>query len=103
MTWGMYTTSLASVMALVSSTGACIAAYLLWRRSRSTSCEKLSARLTAAESMIEALCSDVKAIRQARAMAASREKKRAETDDPEAKRAAALRALQPRIGGFPHA
>lgn len=53
--------------------------------------------------MIEALSAECKAIRMARNMAAHRQRKReaeAESlpDDPDARRAATLRSLQPLIG-----
>lgn len=77
MNWPTFTMWLVSSTALLSSIGAWFAVRHLWRRSRSTSSERLSGRLTEIESQIEALTSQVKNLRSARNMAAYRERKAA--------------------------
>lgn len=62
-------------MALLLSIGACIATGRLWLRYRSSSSEKLSARLTETEIMVEELAQQVRNLRAARNMAAHRAKK----------------------------
>ena len=104
MTWATSMTLLASVTALLLSIGACVVAALSLHLYRSTSSARLSARLTALESMCEALSAECKAIRMARNMAAHRARKSAEETstanpaDPEAARAATLRSLAPLVG-----
>jgi hypothetical protein len=66
---------LASGMALLLSIGACIVTARLSLLYRSTSSEKLSARLTETEIMVEELAQQVRNLRAARNMAAHRAKK----------------------------
>jgi len=96
-----------SVTALLASIGAWFVTRRLWRLCLSTSAAKLSERLMETEGTVQHISQVLKNMRSAQNMRAHRERKAQQgetsTPNPDEQRAATLRALQPKLGVFPHA